>query len=118
MKKKFVFALIGLFIFAVCFVASIRVRDYYYEKSLKENIHRVKVRMSEQEVIQILGKPTIEQMSDSSSYYWCYDTDSIHQLLADEAEREIYCGHMLLEMSWRKNGDKWESAGVGKVFDF
>jgi hypothetical protein len=116
MKKKFIFAIVGLLIFVVCFISSIRIRDYFYEKNLRENIHKVKVGMTEKEVVEILGEPTLKQMSDGP-VYWCYETDTIGQILDDNPTR---MGKMLVEMTYWKNSQKLElgQGYVTKVFDF
>jgi outer membrane protein assembly factor BamE (lipoprotein component of BamABCDE complex) len=110
MKRKIVFIVISLVIFVICFTASVKLRDYFYERSLRNNIQKIKVGMSEKEVFEILGKPSLGEMSDISGEYWCYDTDSIARTL--EPQPEIRCGHLLLEMSAPVNGR------VVKVFDF
>jgi outer membrane protein assembly factor BamE (lipoprotein component of BamABCDE complex) len=87
MKRKLIFAIIELFIFSICFTSSVFVRDYFYEKSLRSNIHKIKVGMTEKEVIRILGKPTQQIMSDVPGLYWCYETNSFYYLLDDNSER-------------------------------
>ena len=110
MKRKFAFAIIGLVIFAVCFLTSVRIQDYSYERQLKVNLKKISIGMPEKDVIEILGKPNHIWSSDTPSAYWCYDTSSIAHTL--EEQPEIECGHMLLEMSSYKN------ARVTKVYDF
>jgi outer membrane protein assembly factor BamE (lipoprotein component of BamABCDE complex) len=110
MKRKIIFTIIGLFIFLVCFMASVKLRDYFYETQLRNNIQKIKIGMSEQEVIEILGKPSNRFSSDSPTNYWCYDTDSIAQTL--EEQSEMRCGNILIEMSFYKDGK------VIKVHDF
>jgi outer membrane protein assembly factor BamE (lipoprotein component of BamABCDE complex) len=109
MKHKLIFTFIGLIIFSICFVASVKVRDYFYEQNLRKNIQKITVGMPEKEVIEILGKPSLQGMSDFGEY-WCYDTDSIARTL--EEQPETRCGNLLLQMSAAKDGK------VMKVFGF
>ena len=110
MKHKIIFILIGFLCLLICFTTSIKLRDYFYEQNLRNNLHKIEVGMDEQKVLKILGKPTNVMSSDSPSRYWCYETDSTSQMLEDQPE--IHCGKMLLEMSSSKDGK------VVKVFDF
>lgn len=109
MKNKLIFLIAGFFVFSVCFVISSRCRDYFYEKQLRENIHKVKNGMTEDEVTALLGKPTQRMSSDSASQYWCYETDTISHILDDQPE--IRCSHLLTEISSKTDR-------VIKVFDF
>ena len=102
MKRKMIFTFIALVIFVICFTASVKLRDYFYEQSLRKNIQKIRVGMTEKEVIEILGKPSLAEMSDISGEYWCYDTDSIARTI--EPQPEIRCGYLLLEMSSAVNG--------------
>lgn len=95
MKRKIIFTAIGLITFLICFTASLLIHDYLYEQRLRSDIYKVKVGMTEQEVIEILGEPSHKLMSDIPGLYWAYDTSSIGQLLDDNPDR---IGHILLEM--------------------
>lgn len=96
MSRKIILALTGFIIFLACFTASVKVRDYFYEQSLRTNIKLIKVGMSEAEVIGILGEPTDKQMSDIPGRYWCYETDTFARALDDTQNR---LGRLLLQMS-------------------
>ncbi len=105
MKKKLIISIAGFLIFLFCFFASVLVRDYFNEISLRTNIHRIKVGMSEKEVIQILGKPSDKVMSDVPGLYWTYQTNSFnYHDNPDELD------HILLEMG--------SDEKVVKVYDF
>lgn len=110
MKCKIFFLFLGLIIFLICFIASVKVRDYSYKQKLKTNLSRVSIGMTDKEVIQLLGRPNHVWSEDSPQVSWCYDTDSISHSL--EAQPDIECGNMLLKMSSSKEGK------VVKIFDF
>jgi outer membrane protein assembly factor BamE (lipoprotein component of BamABCDE complex) len=95
MKRKFYVAA-GLIIFAVCFLTSVLIRDYVHEQQLRGNIRKVKVGMTQQEVIEILGKPNNIWMSDGDGNRWCYNTNSINATL--EPQPESGCQNLLLRM--------------------
>ena len=101
MKHEIIFTVVGLIIFLICFTSSVKLRDHFYEQSLINNIQKIKVGMSEDEVIKILGKPSSREMSDIPGEYWCYDTDSIGRTF--DVQSEVRCGHLLLEMSSPRN---------------
>ena len=61
--------------------------------------------MSESEVIQILGRPTSQDMSDIPGTYWSYRTDLVNALIDDNPDM----GYLVLEMS--------SDGRVVKVFD-
>lgn len=93
MKCKLVFTVVGLFIFLFCFTTSLLVRDYLYEQTLKSNIHKVKIGMTDKEVVEILGKASNKDGSDiSPGAYWFYDTSSVSQFLDDNPDR---LGHLV-----------------------
>lgn len=106
MKRKLFLITVGLIIFAGCFLTSVLIRDYVYEQHLRTNISKVKVGMTEKEVIEILGKPSNIWMTDGSAQPWCYNTNSITEVF--EPQPEITCRHLLLRM----NGT------VKEVYDF
>jgi outer membrane protein assembly factor BamE (lipoprotein component of BamABCDE complex) len=107
MKHKLTYAFAALVIFLICFASSVRLRDYLYEQKLRTDIHKIKVGMTEAEVVEILGKPDISQMSDDGTYYWCYSAGSIDATLDGQ---QNYCGHSLLSMG--------SSGTVTKVYGF
>src|SRR6185369_8891365 len=74
-----------LILLIASFFGAVFVRDYLYEEWLKSNITRIHVGMTDQEVINILGKPTTMHMSDEPGEIWCYGSDSF----SDNPE---YCG--------------------------
>jgi outer membrane protein assembly factor BamE (lipoprotein component of BamABCDE complex) len=94
--KRIFFITIGLIIFAVCFLTSVLIRDYVHEQQLRTNIKKVRIGMTEQEVINILGKPNNIWMSDGDGDRWCYDTNSIDATL--EPQHESGCQNLLLRM--------------------
>jgi hypothetical protein len=94
MKCKLISIFAGLFIFLACFTTSIITRDYFYKRELSNEIHKIKVGMSEQEVIEILGEPNDKFRSDVPGLFWSYETDSISQLLNDNPDR---IGRVLLQ---------------------
>ena len=94
MKSNLFFIIFGLIIFAVCFLISVSIRDYFHEQFLRTNIRKVKVGMSAKEAIDILGSPDMTWMSDGDGRRWCYNTDSIAATL--EPQPEISCQHILL----------------------
>ena len=49
--------IIRLSLLAVTFVTGASVDDYYAQKQFRENIKKVRLGMSEAEVVEILGKP-------------------------------------------------------------
>jgi outer membrane protein assembly factor BamE (lipoprotein component of BamABCDE complex) len=91
--KRIFFIKIGLFIFALCFLTSVLIRDYVHEQQLRTNIQKVKIGMTEKEVIEILGKPSDIWMTDGGNR-WCYNTNSIAETL--EPQPEITCQHILI----------------------
>jgi len=95
--KRIFFITIGLFIFLLCFLTSVLIRDYVHEQQLRTNIHKVKIGMTEKEVIEILGKPSSRWMSDGDGDRWCYNTNSIAEML--EPQPDITCQHILLRGS-------------------
>lgn len=101
MKRKLVFSVVGLFIFSFCFTVSVFLRSYYNEKRLRNDIHKIKVGMTEEEVIEILGEPYKKQMSDIPGRYWCYKTDST---IFDIPDYEA--SYLLLEMDSDRKVDK------------
>jgi len=102
MKRTMIFTFTGPVIFVICFTAGVKFRDHFYEQSLRKNIQKISVGMTEKQVIEIPGKPSLGEMSDISGEYWCYDTDSIARTI--EPQPEIRCGHLLLQMSSGVNG--------------
>jgi outer membrane protein assembly factor BamE (lipoprotein component of BamABCDE complex) len=108
MKRNLSIITIGLIIFAACFLISVLIRDYFHEQRLRTGIRKVKVGMSDKEVIEILGKPSAIWMSDGDGLRWCYNTDSIAETL--EPQPEITCRHILLRM----NGTVLEVYGFDK----
>lgn len=116
MKKKFVFAIVGFFVFLACFIAGVKIYDYFYKQKLKTNLQIIQLEMTEKEVVSILGKPTHIWSSDEPSKYWCYDTDTISHAL--EEQPDIECGNMALQISYMKNGIWLKEGRVIKVFDF
>lgn len=104
--KRLLFFLSCIFVLVGCFIGSLALYGAYLDSQLRQNIHKVNVGMSEDEVIQILGKPTDRVMSDIPGTYWCYRTDLVHRLIDDNPDTE---GYLVLEMG--SNGK------VVKVFD-
>ena len=107
MKRKIIFTFIGLFVFLICFAASVSIRDFFYEQMLRKNIQKIEIGMTEKEVIGILGEPSNRQMSDIEGLYWEYSTDTFNRSLYKAGECPAY---LLLQMD--SNGK------VVKVFGF
>jgi hypothetical protein len=110
MKRGFILMSVGFFIFLACFLVSVSLHDYFLKVQLRDNVKKIKLGMSEQEVIQILGMPNHRWSEDSPASSWCYDTDTISHSL--EEQPDIECGNMVLKMSSHKDGK------VVKIFDF
>ena len=104
--KRLLFFLSCFVVLVGCFIGSLALFSSYRDSQLRQNIHRVKVGMSEDEVIQILGKPTARAISDIPGTYWHYRTDLVYQLIDDNPDS---VGYLVLEMG--SNGK------VIKVFD-
>ena len=104
--KKLLFLLLGILALIGCFISGLAVYGIYLDSQLRSNIHNVKVGMSEDEVIRILGKPSNQGISDIPGTYWHYRTDLVYQLIDDNPDS---VGYLVLEMS--SNGK------VVKVFD-
>lgn len=96
MLRKSLFIAAGLLIFVTCFASSVRVRDHFYAQHLKRNIEKVKVGMTDRQVIEILGEPDDRQMSDIPGTYWCYNTSTYDQFIY--ADSGTLCQQLLLEM--------------------
>lgn len=107
MKRRIIFALIGFGIFTACFIGSVLMRDYFHDRHLKNNIHKVKVGMTEAQVIEILGKPSHKIGSDEPGNYWSYDTNSFSSITDGSPER---IGYLVLKMG--------TDGKVEKVLDF
>jgi hypothetical protein len=110
MKRRFILISVGFFIFLACFLTSIELHDYFLKVQLRDNAREIRVGMSEQEVIQILGLPNHRWSEDSPASAWCYDTDTISHSL--EEQPDIECGNMVLKMSSQIGGK------VIKLYDF
>lgn len=96
----------GLLAFLGCFLGCLALYGSHLDSQLRLNIHKVNVGMSEDEVIQILGKPTNRAISDIPGTYWHYRTDIIYALIDDNPDS---VGYLVLEMG--SNGK------VVKVFE-
>ena len=86
---------IGILVFGLCVafsIGGIKAYDRYLEAWNLENISRIQPGMTDAEVIDILGKPTIRKMSDIPGEYWCFGSDTF-------AFQESYRGSVMIEMS-------------------
>ena len=95
MVKRIAKIAVGLCLLIAAFVGVIAVRDSWRESDLQANKARIKVGMSEAEVIAILGEPTSKHMSDIPGLYWCYSSDTWQEWELGD----VHCGTMMLEMS-------------------
>lgn len=89
---RLVYYLFSFVLFVATFVGSVKLHDSYRESWLTEQVKLIRLDMSKDEVIQILGKPTSSHISDIPGVYWCYGSDSFNTY-------EEYCGKVSLEMS-------------------
>ena len=69
--------IIRLSLLAVTFVTGASVDDYYAQKQFRENIKKVRLGMSEAEVVEILGKP-IYRMIYHGDESLCFGAGSFH----------------------------------------
>ena len=95
MAKTVAKIVMGLGLVIAAFIAFIAIRDSWRESHLQANHARIKIGMSEAEVIAILGEPTSKHISDIPGLYWCYSSDTWQQWEFGE----VHCGSMMLEMS-------------------
>jgi hypothetical protein len=70
--------MICLTLLAVTFVTGASVEDYYAQKQFRENIKRVRIGMSEAEVIALLGQPSSRKLTDRSGGDLCFSAGSFH----------------------------------------
>lgn len=99
-------SILVFFALIIVAISGLRLYDFRRDRALRENILKVKVGMSEQEVIQILREPTDRMLSDIAVSYWTYDTDTLGRLIDDNPDR---MGNLALEMG--------SDERVVKVFD-
>ena len=104
--RKIIFSLFGLLALLGCFLGCLALYGSYLDSQLRHNIHKVNVGMGEDEVIQILGKPTNRAISDIPGTYWYYRTDIVYSLIDDNPDN---LGYLVFEMG--SNGK------VVKVFE-
>ena len=104
--RKVLISVCGILPFIAAFVVSLCLYGWYLDSRLKIDVHKVHPGMTEEEVIQVIGKPTSRGISDIPGTYWYYRTDVIHQLIDDNPDKT---GYMVLEMG--------SDGRVEKVFD-
>jgi outer membrane protein assembly factor BamE (lipoprotein component of BamABCDE complex) len=97
--REAIFSVFGIFVF-------VGLYGSYLDSQRRRNIHKLKLGMSEDDVIQILGKPTNRAILDIPGTYWYYRTDLVYALIDDNPDS---VGYLVLEMG--SNGN------VVKIFD-
>ena len=63
---------------AVTFVVGASIDDYYAQQRFRENVKKIEVGMSENEVTNLLGKPTSRKISDIEGGYLCFSGGFFH----------------------------------------
>jgi outer membrane protein assembly factor BamE (lipoprotein component of BamABCDE complex) len=93
--KRITFSLLAVMVFLGCILTSIAIYGSYRDSTLRHDILKVKVDMTENEVIAILGTPTNIAISDIPGTYWHYRTDYLYQIVDDNPDS---VGYLVLEM--------------------
>jgi hypothetical protein len=70
--------LVYLVLMAITFVTGASVDDYYAQRRFSENVKKIEIGMSENEVTDLLGKPTSRTISDIEGEYLCFSGGSFH----------------------------------------
>jgi hypothetical protein len=78
MKRKLFFVLACIFVFCICVISGISTGNFYHQHKVKSELAKIKVGMTEAQVIEILGKPDDRKLSDFSGGYICYKTQLIN----------------------------------------
>jgi hypothetical protein len=78
MKRKLFFVLACIFVFCICIISGISAGNFYYQHKVKSGLAKIKVGMTETQVIEILGKPDDRKLSDFPGGYICYRTQLIN----------------------------------------
>lgn len=90
---KIVITVLGIILLLVCFVGGVLLHDKIKNAYYRENIGKVYVGMSEEELRSLMGEPKCRTFSDiGPEEYWSYGVDSFN-------DSPDYCGIILIRVS-------------------